>query len=130
MTDTVPSAPSRTDVEATWESLLAGRITREDAHAWAVPWVDGESDAPLDTMTFSGLEHLHGFDLRYDPERPGIAQHGRGAPYLHSQQDMAEAFARWRRDSARYDADPIGYLRKVRQQALAALEAEERGHGQ
>jgi hypothetical protein len=125
MTSSVPPLPGRAEVEDVWESLLARRITREDAHDWTVPWVEGVI-GEANPMVLGGLEHLHGFDLRYDPERPGVAQHGRGGPYMHSEQDIADALARWRLNCARYDADPVEYVRAARERARSMREAEQK----
>lgn len=59
---------------------------------------------------------LHGFDLtRDDPERKELMFYGGTGPFVHSDADIAEGLARWRRSCAEFDADP----RKFRTRRIA-----------
>jgi hypothetical protein len=103
--------------------LLAGRVTREEVHAWAAPWVEHILSEIEDPMTMNGLQHLHGFSLRYNPERPSLLGYESDWPYLHSRQEIADGLDRWRQNCVRFNANPAEYIRAAREQAMAALEA-------
>jgi hypothetical protein len=126
MTGPAPLAPTRADVATTWEALLAGQISREEAHTWAAPWVEHRFDEVSDPMTMNGLQHLHGFNLKHDPgKKPDVVWRGAGGTYLHSDHETAESLTRWRMNCDRYDADPAEYVRQAREHARLALEAEQ-----
>lgn len=98
------AAPDRDAVAGQWRRVIAGETTREEAHAWARPWVeerDGEVDDPV---VRSALLHLHGVDLvRAEPGGTSLRHGGRGT-YVHSAEALQEAFDRWQakaRGSAR-----------------------------
>jgi hypothetical protein len=58
---TAEGFPDRAEVEAKWEAVIDGRLTREEVHDWAEPFVlDERSD---DVMVLAALQQLHGFDL-------------------------------------------------------------------
>lgn len=115
MSETSAVPPTRADTAARWRELIDGRVTREEVHAWTVRWVEGEGSCP-DLMVEAALQHLHGFDLRWDPVRPNVVWHGTEgrAEWLHSAEHIAAEFTRWRERCAAYDADPEAWTRGVR----------------
>ncbi|MGW6915859.1 hypothetical protein ACWGB8_18890 [Kitasatospora sp. NPDC054939] len=131
--ETAPVPPGRAEVAAQWRALVAGEVTREAAHAWAVPWVEGEGAFAdfEDPLVVTALQYLHGFDLRRDPGRPNLLRHdllrhgaaGEGE-WCRSPDDIADGFVRWQAKCAAYDADPQGWSRAVREQAQALARAE------
>ncbi len=75
-----------------------------------------EHDAAIaDPMILNGLQYLHGFDLSYDPENPNVVRHGVGERYVHSDQEIADALARWESNCGLYDSDPAAYLRRAKE---------------
>jgi hypothetical protein len=117
---------TRADVDAFWVALLGGGATREEVHAWAAPWVERMLSEIEDPMTTNGLQHLHGFSLRYNPERPSLLGYESDWPYLHSRQEIADGLDQWRQNCVRFDANPAEYIRAAREQAMAALGAEKK----
>lgn len=113
------SSPSRIDVAAQWMSVVAGTLTREEAHAWTLPWVEGDDTGVYDPMVLNGLQHLHGLGLKHDPMNPGLVSHGRGPAYVQSDLDVVEALAHWQADCARFDANPVEYVKLARARANA-----------
>jgi hypothetical protein len=117
------TVPDRAQAARTWTELISGVITRAYAHAWAVPWVEAELERVTDPMTGNALLHLHGFDLAYTAD--GLVGHGVSLDWLHSEEDIAAAFARWQAATAEYDRDPAGYAARTRQRALDRRRAEQ-----
>lgn len=131
-TDVPRTPPGRAEVAAWWRALVAGEVSREGAHAWAAPWVEGDGGPAdfADPLVVTALQYLHGFDLRRDPGRPGELWHGAAGEegeWYRPREDIAAGLARWERNCALYDADPEGWLRGIREQARAVLRAEEAG---
>ncbi|WP_284750655.1 hypothetical protein [Amycolatopsis sp. RTGN1] len=116
------TVPDREQVTRTWTELISGVITRADAHAWAVPWVEDETARVPDPRTRDALLHLHGFDQAYTGD--GMVGHGVSTDWLHSEEDIATAFARWQTATTEYDKDPAGYASRARQRALEQLRQE------
>ncbi|MDN3243041.1 hypothetical protein [Glycomyces tritici] len=86
--------PTKAEVEHQWGNLIRGVITREQAHAWAKPWVE-ECFEQVDPIVENALQSLHGFDLVYtDPDRTWIA-HGGPGDYVHDSAWIRESFERW-----------------------------------
>jgi hypothetical protein len=54
--------PEREDVAKVWQAVIDGTMTREDAHAWAGPFVEGNQRA-ADPSAGAAVTWLHGFDL-------------------------------------------------------------------
>jgi hypothetical protein len=119
------TVPDREQAARTWTELISGVITRADTHAWAVRWVEDETERVTDPMTRDALLHLHGFDLVCFGD--GKVGHGGGTDWLHSEEDIAAAFARWQTATAEYDRDPAGYRAKARKRALGQLRKERPG---
>ncbi|MER5763896.1 hypothetical protein [Streptomyces sp. NPDC002082] len=125
--------PGRVEVAARWHALARGKVTRESVHAWAVPWVEGEGALVdfEDPLAVTALQYLHGFDLCQDPGRPGVVWHGTAGEgqWCHSHEDIAGGLTRWQAKCALYDEDPQGWIQTVREQARAAIQAEEEERG-
>lgn len=119
-------SPSRADVAAVWHALINGEVTREEVHAWTVPWVEGDVTAQ-DLMTDSALLYLHGFDLTHPLDNPTSMRHGGPGVYVHSEAWISESFRRWRANCSQYDADPVGWVQGRREMARA-VEAERRAN--
>jgi hypothetical protein len=110
--------PTRQEVEQRWLDVLQQRVPREEAHAWAVPWVEGTPEAPCpDLMVGLGLTYLHGFDTTNDPEAPHLSRHGGPGVYAKSLEDVREDLEYWRSNCADYDRGPDDW--KVRRVAAA-----------
>ncbi len=125
MTDDRP-APSREDVDARWVALIEGRTTREEVHAWASQWV---GKVPVhDPMVDSALLHLHGFGL-WVGANPSYVSARRSDDYLHSDEEVVNAYRRWQADCVKFDTDREGYLREKRAAVEAHLEQERRKNG-
>jgi hypothetical protein len=117
--------PDRAEVEAKWEAVIDGRLTREEVHDWAEPFVlDERSD---DMMVLTALQQLHGFDLTGD--RSGdpfkVTHHGPPGQYIRSIEEVAAQLTKWRNRCVEYDADPASYLQRARDAAVRRI-AEER----
>lgn len=121
------TGPSRREVEEWWSRLVEGGLSREDAHALAAPWVEEHDSAINDPMAKSGLQQLHGCNLKHDLDRPNVMSHRRGEAYVHSDREIAERLVTWRENCLLHDADPEGYARSARYRALDALWREEGG---
>lgn len=114
--------PTREQVEACWQGLAAGRVGRADAHAWAAKWVEGDGLRKItDLMVRNALQHIHGYDLTRDSERPETLRHSSSGRYIRSLQDVAEELDQWLSNCEAYDADPEAYVRSARERALKAL---------
>jgi hypothetical protein len=111
--------PVRLDAKERWHALAEGRATRREVHEWAAPWVEERDSEVKDPMLRSALQYLHGFDLTHDSESPGVMRHGTGQRYVHSDQEIAEAFARWEENCQLYDSDPAAYIRRVKERAFS-----------
>nr|WP_144298868.1 hypothetical protein [Streptomyces sp. TLI_235] len=127
-----PLPPGRAEVAGQWRALIAGDVTREAVHAWAAPWVEGEGAfVDLAPLVVAPLQYLHGFDLCRDPARPGLLWHGRAGEgeWVHSADDIADGFARWREKCDRCDADPQGWSPALRAQVDALVRARDAASG-
>ncbi|MGW1889794.1 hypothetical protein ACWCP6_05935 [Streptomyces sp. NPDC002004] len=69
-------------------------------------------------MVGSALLHLHGFSM--------TDAHPQGCQYVHSGEDIAAAFDRWRSDCARFDANPAEFMQERRAAIRAYLDEEKR----
>jgi hypothetical protein len=125
--------PGRVEVAACWHALAEGEVTREEMHAWAVPWVEGDGAVAdfEDPLVVTALQYLHGFDLCQDPARPGFLWHGASGDgeWYHSLDAIVGGLARWQENCALYDADPQGWVRMVGERAREFIEAEESTRG-
>jgi hypothetical protein len=71
-------------IEAKWEAVIDGRLTREAVHDWAEPFVLHERGG-ADVMVLSALQQLHGFDLTGDRSGdPFELTHGPPGQYIRS----------------------------------------------
>jgi hypothetical protein len=70
--------PRRAGIEARWQDLIAGAVSREVVNLWAEPFVLG--DEVLEPLVASALQYLHGFDLA--TVSPGRLRHGGPGDYL------------------------------------------------
>jgi hypothetical protein len=116
-----PSAPTRGEIEEHWLALIEGQTTREAVHEWSVQWVENEDVHVPDPSVRDALLRLHGFDMTYRPERPGLVTHGPPGLYVHSQQHIVDELSRWRASCVEYDADPVGFRRRALERAAAYL---------
>jgi hypothetical protein len=66
--------PRPEDIERTFEELLSGSRSREDADRWAGQWVYVGDPPRMPEAHWQALKRLAGCDLR----------HGPNLPYLHS----------------------------------------------
>lgn len=98
--------PTRAEVAARWRDILAGSRSREEVHAWATPWVEGDGKID-DPLVSGGLKYLHGFDLTTRPAEPDRVRHGMGPGRVYCKSDaaIAEDLARWEQNVTFYDRD-------------------------
>ncbi|NRQ30873.1 hypothetical protein HII36_03340 [Nonomuraea sp. NN258] len=75
--------------------------TRPDVRERRQALADGR-----EPMVRAALQHLHGFDLTHDPERPGVVRHGGTGRQVHDDAWIAERLARWEADCRHHDGDP------------------------
>ncbi|WP_326836024.1 hypothetical protein VSH64_14065 [Amycolatopsis rhabdoformis] len=108
--------PLRSAVESTWRQVIARERTRESAHTWAAPWVEGSAgvNPPTDTMIATGLGYLHGLTMKAAPDSPHLISHfGRDA-YLLSAAEVTARFDHWLALCHDYDADPAAFRQRAR----------------
>ncbi|MEW2354029.1 hypothetical protein [Spirillospora sp. NPDC029432] len=72
--------PTRDEIEAMFLGLLDGTVSRDEADRWAGQWRTAGEPNATDSAIWRALGLLHGIDLR----------HGRGQPYLHDQEQIAD----------------------------------------
>ncbi|MGH8962041.1 MAG: hypothetical protein ACRDWT_12775 [Jatrophihabitantaceae bacterium] len=111
--------PTRAEVEAWWRDVLAGTVTREAAHDWAEPlmFAEYEPDAKPDVLAMSGVQYLHGFDLTSEDAEHRFLAHGLPGYYLKTMADIEADLDRWLANCREYNADPNGWLARVRARA-------------
>ncbi|GAA2998346.1 hypothetical protein [Actinokineospora diospyrosa] len=104
-----PEEPTRDAVARMWRGVLDGTISRDAAHEWAAPWVEGELLVE-DVMTDSALQHLHGFDMVWVDEARTIVQHGGAGTPVHSLAHIEITLETWRTncDSPSTSSKPNG----------------------
>ncbi|WP_326631876.1 hypothetical protein OIE67_44495 [Nonomuraea fuscirosea] len=88
--------PTRADIEAHFECLISGAMTRDEVDRWAARWVADEAAEVDDDLVWWALERLCGIDLRIGPE----------GEYLHDEDQIA------------------GWLREFRRQVKASAAGE------
>jgi hypothetical protein len=123
----VAKPASRAEVESWWRAVISGEVSREGAHAWAVPivehaWVHHEA------MVMHGAEMIHGLDLTRDPQgNPGALKHGAapGRVYIRSDAEVVECFEYWLAECEAYDHDPAEFRRQKGMAAVTWLQANE-----
>ena len=115
-----PEQATRATVAQMWRAVLEGTVSRSDAHAWAAQWVDADDPDVRDPMVWSALQRLHGFDLVWTSPAQTTVRHGGPGVDVHPLRDIRSALATWRAACEEYDADPEGYVRRMRERARAA----------
>jgi hypothetical protein len=116
--------PTREDIEERWKAIIEGRVSREDVHAWAVPWVE-RTWRFKDPMVSVGATYLHGYDLTFDPAvGEGVVRHAmsEGWAYLKPIEEIRSDLEHWQRDSIFFDRDPDAW----RKHRLALFQEESR----
>src|SRR5262245_39319539 len=111
--------PDRSEVDQAWREVIAGARSRESAHEWAVPWVEGDlaHGRPPDLMVSNGLLYLHGLDL--------LIRAGDGLrQYTFDDSEVVGRYQAWLTRCADYDKDPEGWSRRQMELARQAIEAE------
>lgn len=108
--------PLRSALEAAWRQVIAGERTRESVHDWSGPWVEGKAKVgpPRDVMVGTGLQYLHGLDMTAAPALPNLISHGGSGSYVLSDSEVAARLEHWLGMCRDYDADPDGFLQRVR----------------
>jgi hypothetical protein len=100
--------PTRAEVQAWWEDVVAGRRTRTEASDWAYPWV--QANFMGEELVLRALLYLHAMDLGVDaPGNTPRHQAGPASEYLVSDADIATALCRWLGELSVYDEDPHGW---------------------
>ncbi|WP_295699423.1 hypothetical protein [Lapillicoccus sp.] len=111
--------PDRSEVKSAWREVIAGARSRESAHDWAVPWVEGHlAHGPAsDLMVSDGLLYLHGLDL--------LTRDGDGLRrYMFEDLEVVARYEDWLARCSGYDQDPEGWSRDRRELARRAFAAE------
>jgi hypothetical protein len=85
-----PAPPSREDVEQKLIDLIAERITREEASAWASPWVTADDPGIEDRAVWDAVSALWGAD------GPTTDR-----PYLFGREDFKAWLAEFREKTGR-----------------------------
>jgi len=99
--------PTRAEVQAWWEDVVARRRTRTEASEWADTWV--QADLMGEELVLQALLYLHAMDLVVDASGDNPRHRaGAASEYLVSDADMATALSRWLRELSVYDDDPDG----------------------
>ena len=73
-------APTFREFEETLAAVIAGRMSRQEADAWAGQWVYATESHDMEKALWKALMRLAGCDLRHDPD----------ADYLHSEEQLRE----------------------------------------
>ncbi len=115
-----PADPTRDQVAALWEKVIAGEEARETAHAFARQWVGVEDADVADPMVDGALLHLHGFTMVEADEAADRTN------YTHTIEDIAAAYERWRTDCAKFDEDPVAFIAEKRRLVAEYLAREKR----
>jgi hypothetical protein len=76
----VQPAPTAAATIEQYESLLAGRLSRDVADRWAAQWVTASEPPRMEPAIWTALTHLCGCDLK----------HGPNGSYLHSEAQLHE----------------------------------------
>ncbi|MEV4805127.1 hypothetical protein AB0K18_34445 [Nonomuraea sp. NPDC049421] len=79
--------PTRAEVEAHFEELLRGDMTREEVDRWAAQFVAADMVEGHDEPVWEALMHLCGVDLRSGPDED----------YFHDDEQIAEWLDEFRR---------------------------------
>lgn len=111
--------PNRTEVDQVWREVIASARSRESAHDWAFPWVEGDlahGRAP-DSMVSNGLLYLHGLDL--------VMRDGDGLrQYQFDDAEVVTRYEAWIARCADYDEDPEGWSQRQMELARRAIARE------
>lgn len=89
--------PSRSDVDRWWRDLIAGRITRDQAHRLAAPWPPHIARVN-DPVTRRGLYRLFTYNRAYLNPDKGITVHTNqdDAWFVHGKGEIAADYAAWK----------------------------------
>ncbi len=119
--------PTRTEVADCWKKLIAGEISREEAHSWSMRWVEGNHGAdttPLDPIVSLGLHYLHGFDITESLiEADKLTQHGWESTraYQATPADIESFFTHWCEQGALFDVDAEAWRRSRAELSLRTV---------
>jgi hypothetical protein len=109
--DITDTDPMRIELEKRWERVIAGRSEVRAAVLWAEEAMG--SFGWRDEITFQGLSLLH--DL-WDYPHPALDDEGR--------KKCAASYRSWRREVARFEADPTGWNRNYALEFVRGLPLE------
>jgi hypothetical protein len=85
----MPKAPSRPQIEAQFNGILSGTVTRDEADRWAAQWVCADDPDVEDELVWWALTLLYGINLRPGPE----------AGYLHDDEQVVQWLTEFRAKS-------------------------------
>ena len=127
--------PTRPTVERVWRAVAAGAKSREDAHDWTVPWVEGEAghERPGDLMVETGLQHVHGLDMAYCPETPHLIHHGPPGIYVRTLEVVRVDLESWLDACREHDDDPVEFIlcrQELARLSIRAERAKQRQHSE
>ena len=120
----MPTPPSRADVEALWQAVARGDVTRESVSAWAEPFMFAAYEGKPDLLVMQALQYLHGFDMTHRSPDGNLIGHGLPGSYVRSLEEIGEELDAWRDRCQAYDADPEGWVAARRTEARAAAQRE------
>lgn len=109
--------PTRGQLTDRWRQLIAGETTRESTAAWANCWMLSPRQVEAEMLVMSAVQHLDGFDMTHALASRNLVRHGGKSSdrvYYHSDDHVADELARWLDKLAEYDADPEGFLQRIR----------------
>ncbi|MFN8167525.1 MAG: hypothetical protein U0S36_01930 [Candidatus Nanopelagicales bacterium] len=100
------AAPDRAQIDAVWSRVADGTLSREEAHAWAEPFVLADTPSE-DVMVMSGLQSIHGLDMTERSEDGTLIGHGPPGPYVRTLEEVRDVLDNWRARCLEWDADPV-----------------------
>ena len=80
----MPTPPSRGEVEALWQAVARGDVTRESVSAWVEPFMFATYEDKPDLLVMQALQHLHGFDMTHRSPDGNLTRKARTRHPLHA----------------------------------------------
>lgn len=85
--------------------------------------IDTQLDATQDIAErgrWSALQRLHGVDLVWTDQARTKVRHGGDGDHVHSMPEIRQALTAWRSACAEYEADPAGFVQRMKEAARSA----------
>ncbi len=124
MSSTEEWFPTLGSITELWRAVITGSVSREDAHAHAVRWIETSDGDSLNPVIWQGVARLHSFDLAYaDSANASVIHHGPPGTYRQTAKELADDLTSWLGDVAEYQEDPVKWHSKRRDQLLKLRDA-------